>query len=247
MKAILLSAGQGSRLAPLTADRPKCLLEVGHQTLIDWQLEALRRCGVPEVAVVIGFQAEMMEAHLARHDAPGFRVRPLFNPFYKVADNLGSCWMARDEMRGDFLIVNGDTLFETEIARRVLASPDAPITITIDRKPAYDEDDMKIVEEDGALKAVGKKLPLDTVNGESIGMLLFRGSGPRLFTGTVEAMMRTPDGAKVWYLQAIDRLARTGVVRTRLIHGLRWGEVDFLPDLDRARAMVAEWPDRRTA
>jgi len=241
MKAILLSAGQGSRLAPLTVDRPKCLLPVGPKTLIDWQLETLKGCGIAEVAVVIGFQAAMMEAHLARHDAPGFRVRALFNPFYKVADNLGSCWMARAEMASDFLIVNGDTLFEAAIPNKVLQSPAAPITITIDRKPAYDEDDMKIVEEDGTLKAVGKKLSLDTVNGESIGMLLFRDSGPQLFVDTVEAMMRTPDGAKVWYLQAIDRLARAGVVRTCLIHGLRWGEVDFPPDLDRARAMVAAW------
>lgn len=241
MKAILLSAGQGSRLAPLTADRPKCLLPVGSRTLIDWQLETLKACGIAEVVVVIGFQAEMMEKHLARHDASGFRVRPIFNPFYKVADNLGSCWMARAEMTGDFMIVNGDTLFEADIARKLLASSEAPVTIAIDRKPAYDEDDMKIVDEDGCLKAVGKKLPLETVNGESIGMLLFRGDGPRLFVDTVEAMMRTPEGAKVWYLQAIDRLARSGLVRTCSIHGLGWGEVDFPSDLDRARALVAPW------
>src|SRR5262245_33080493 len=131
MKAILLSAGQGSRLAPLTADRPKCLLPVGSRTLIDWQLETLKACGIGEAVVVIGFQAEMMERHLARHDTSGFRVRPLFNPFYKVADNLGSCWMARAEMQDAFMIVNGDTLFEAEIARRLLASPQAPVTITI--------------------------------------------------------------------------------------------------------------------
>jgi choline kinase len=244
MKAILLSAGQGSRLAPHTDDRPKCLLPIGRQMLIDWQLEALARCGIDEVAVVIGFRAEMMEAHLARHDRPGFRVRPVFNPFYKVADNLGSCWMARAEMAGDFLIVNGDTLFVTDVARRVLASPPAPIVITIDRKPAYDEDDMKIVEEEGALKAVGKRLALDTVNGESIGMLLFRGTGPGLFVDQVEAMMRTPEGAKVWYLQAIDRLARQGHVRTCSIQGLAWGELDFPQDLERARRMVESWADK---
>lgn len=244
MKAILLSAGQGSRLAPLTDDRPKCLLSIGRQTLIDWQLEALARCGIDEVVVVIGFRAELMEAHLARHDRAGFRVRPVFNPFYKVADNLGSCWMAREEMREDFLIVNGDTLFVTDIARKVLASSGGPITITIDRKPAYDEDDMKIVDEEGVLKAVGKRLPMETVNGESIGMLLFRGEGPGLFVDTVEAMMRTPEGARVWYLQAIDRLAHRGLVRTCSIHGLRWGEIDFPQDLERACRMVAEWSDR---
>jgi len=244
MKAILLSAGQGSRLAPHTDDRPKCMLAIGRQNLIDWQLEALAKCGLEEVVVVIGFRAEMMEAHLARHDRAGFRVRPVFNPFYKVADNLGSCWMARHEMHGDFMIINGDTLFVTEIGRKLLASPRAPITITIDRKPAYDEDDMKIVDEEGTLKAVGKRLPLETVNGESIGMLLFRGEGARLFTDTVEAMMRTPEGARVWYLQAIDRLAHQGKVRTCSIQGLQWGELDFPQDLERARRMVTEWADR---
>lgn len=244
MKAIILSAGQGSRLLPHTADLPKCLLGIGDRALIDWQLGALARNGIDDVAVVIGFQAETMERHLARFDRPGFRVRPVFNPFYKVADNLGSCWMAREEMRGDFLIVNGDTLFEAALLARVLDSPPAPIVVTVDRKPAYDEDDMKIVEEDGRLKAVGKKLPLETVNGESIGMLLFRGEGPKLFTDMVEAMMRTPDGAKVWYLQAIHRLAAGGAVRTRSIQGLQWGEVDFPPDLERARRMVETWPDR---
>ena len=244
MKAILLSAGQGSRLGWLTADRPKCLLPIGSRTLIDWQLEALKASGIDQVSVVVGFQASMMEDHLKKHDAPGFAVTPLFNPFYKVADNLGSCWLARAAMDDDFLIVNGDTLFEQRISQAVLASPDAPITITIDRKPAYDDDDMKVIEADGMLQAVGKTLNQEEVNGESIGMLLFRGTGPRLFVDQVESMMRTPDGVQVWYLQSINRLAQTGVVRTVSIEGLPWGEVDFPPDLDSARELVQKWePD----
>lgn len=244
MKAVILSAGQGSRLLPLTQDRPKCLLPIGARTLLEWQVRAIAAAGIDDISVVIGFQAEMMEAELERLSAGGPRITPIFNPFYKVADNLGSCWMARDRMQGDFLLVNGDTLFEKALLRHVLASPAAPITVTIDRKDAYDEDDMKVRVEGTRLKAIGKKLPLDIVNGESIGMLLFRGEGPALFRDAVERTMRTPEGAKVWYLQVIHALAQQHPVETRLIEGMAWGEVDFLPDLERARALVEGWPDR---
>jgi choline kinase len=244
MKAIILSAGQGSRLLPLTQDRPKCLLPIGPYTLLEWQIRAIASAGIKDIAVVIGFKAELMEAELARLGTLGAAITPIFNPFYKVADNTGSCWMARERMAGDFLLVNGDTLFERALLVKVLASPAAPITVTVDRKPAYDEDDMKVQEKDGRLLAIGKTLPLDTVNAESIGMLLFRGQGPQIFRDAVEATMRTPDGAKVWYLRVIHALAQHQRVDTVDISGLRWGEVDFPPDLDKAREMVAGWPDR---
>ncbi len=244
MKAIILSAGQGSRLLPLTQDRPKCLLPIGAYSLLEWQVRAIHAAGIDDIAVVIGFKAEMMEAELARLAKLGPKITPIFNPFYKVADNTGSCWLAREQMQGDFLLVNGDTLFERALLRKVLASPAAPICVTVDHKTAYDEDDMKVQEKNGRLLAIGKKLPLDTVNAESIGMLLFRGQGPRTFREAVDATMRTPDGAKVWYLQVIHALAQRQPIATIDIAGLRWGEVDFPPDLDKAREMVAGWPDR---
>jgi choline kinase len=244
MKAIILSAGQGSRLLPLTQDRPKCLLPIGAYSLLEWQVRAIHAAGIDDIAVVIGFKAEMMEAELARLGRLGPTITPIFNPFYKVADNTGSCWLARERMAGDFLLVNGDTLFERALLRKVLQSPAAPIAVTVDRKTAYDEDDMKVQEKDGRLLAIGKKLPLDIVNAESIGMLLFRGDGPEIFREAVDATMRTPDGAKVWYLQVIHALAQRQPIATIDISGLRWGEVDFPPDLDKARQMVADWADK---
>ena len=55
MKALILSAGQGSRLLPLTADRPKCLLPVGSCSVLEWQIRHLEACGISEVVVVVGF------------------------------------------------------------------------------------------------------------------------------------------------------------------------------------------------
>jgi choline kinase len=240
MKAVILSAGQGSRLLPLTAERPKCLLPLGSKTLIEWQIDALSRCGIDDIVVVVGFRAAQVEALLAKLVRPGLRIRTLFNPFYNVADNLGSCWLARHEMVGDFLLLNGDTLFEPAVLQRLLDSPHAPITVTIDRKASYDADDMKVHLDGTRLLDIGKTLPLITTNGESIGLLLFRDDGPAQFVAAADRMMHVAEGLTSFYLKVIDQLAKSQRVETASIEGLTWGEVDYPADLQRMARLVAE-------
>lgn len=239
MKAIILSAGQGSRLLPLTADRPKCLIDFNGKTLLDWQLDALAANGIDDIVVVTGFKTEAVEAHLLARGQSA--VRTLFNPFFQVADNLGSVWLTRGEMTGDFLILNGDTLVTADLVAKVLKDAHAPITVTVDRKPTYDADDMKVRREGPRLVAIGKTLPLDEVNAESIGMLLFRGEGGRIFAETVDAVMHTPEGTRSWYLKVINRIAESAYVGTVSIEGHEWGEVDFPADVVAARALTAGW------
>ena len=99
MKAIILSAGQGSRLGHIVDDRPKCLIEFNGRTLLDRQLDTLEANGVHEAVVVTGFHDDTIEEALARRTG-GPSVRTIFNPFYKVADNTGSLYMAREELSG---------------------------------------------------------------------------------------------------------------------------------------------------
>jgi choline kinase len=235
MKAIILSAGQGSRLMPLTASRPKCLLSLGGEaTILGTQVQELAAVGIREIVVVAGFCADAVEAELARLRRPGLRLRAIFNPFYGVADNLGSCWIARAAMSCDFLLVNGDTLFERAIPARLIGMATYPVTLTIDRKKAYDSDDMKVAVAGDRLVEVGKRLNAVRIDGESIGMSLYRGAGPRLFVQALETLIRADGGTRSWYLRAIDGLARRGVVGVLSIEGLRWSEIDFPDDLPRA-------------
>jgi choline kinase len=245
-KAVILSAGQGSRLLPHTEQIPKCLLPLNGRSMLEWQLHALAEAGVPEAVVVTGFRDDLVQREIAGRAPRSMQVRTLFNPFYKLADNLASCWMARAELAGACLILNGDTLFEPEIARRLLAAQEAAITVTIDRKPIYDADDMKVCEQDGRLAAIGKTLPAAEVTGESIGFLRFDGAGAARFVAELERVMRTPEGARLWYLSAIDRLAKAQVdVRVESIEKLQWAELDFAADLARCRAITAAWIAQR--
>ena len=239
MKAIILSAGQGSRLGGLVSDRPKCLIEFNGRTLLDRQLDTLAANKVEEAVVVTGFHDDRVEEALAKRSS-GPRVRTIFNPFFKVADNTGSLYMAREELSGDCLVWNGDTLVSDALMARVVANDRPGICVTIDRKPGYDEDDMKVVENGGQLKAIGKRLE-EGVNAESIGLLAFRSGGAERFRTAIEAALRTAEGTTIWYLRVIHHLAQSSEVLTLDIEGEEWGEVDFPPDVEVARALTARW------
>jgi choline kinase len=241
LHAIILSAGQGRRLGALTATMPKCLLPVGDNTVLEWQIKALRAAGMDSCTVVVGFQAEQVEQLLARRIPPAARVRTLLNPLFDRADNLVSCWAAREQMDGDFLLLNGDTLFEPRVVERLISSAPAPVTLAVRRKRAYDADDMKVICADGVLRRIGKDLPTDETNAESIGMLLFRGDGPRLFRERLDAFVRTGRASRSWYVSIIDDMAAAGLVRTRPVDGLRWAEIDYASDLEAAGELVARW------
>ena len=239
MKAIILSAGQGSRLGHMVDDRPKCLIDFNGRTLLERQLDTLAANGVEQAVVVTGFHDELVEQAIAARSG-GPSVTTIFNPFYKVADNTGSLFMAREELSGDCLVWNGDTLVSNALMRRVVANQRPGICVTIDRKDAYDEDDMKVAEAGGRLTAIGKRLT-EGVNAESIGLLAFRAGGAELFREAIEAAMRTSEGTTIWYLRVINKIAQSSDVWTLDIAGEEWGEVDFPPDVERARELTARW------
>ena len=169
-------------------------------------------------------------------------MRTIYNPFYKVADNLGSLFIAREELAGDCLVWNGDTLVSDALMALVVGNDRPGICVTIDRKDGYDEDDMKVVvDPEGRLHAIGKRLPMGNVNAESIGLLAFRAGGAERFREAIERAIRSAEGTTIWYLRVIHQIAQKHDVWTLDIAGEEWGEVDFPPDVERARELVARW------
>jgi choline kinase len=198
------------------------------------QLDTLEAEGIVSVTVVTGFNSHLVEAEIAlRHgDMP---VTCIFNPFYQVADNLASCWMARKAMTEDFLLLNGDTLFERALLRTILDSYAQPIMVTIDKKQAYDSDDMKVTLDGTSLLSIGKTLSKSETHGESIGILRFMAEGRAQFTDMLDTLLRTPDGTNAWFLTALDRLAKQGTpVKTLNIAGHNWQEIDTPEDYEKA-------------
>ena len=241
MKTIILSAGQGKRLLPLTAEIPKCLLPIQGKKLIEWQIDALHQCGIDKITVVTGYRAEKVDEVLQRSYGPG-RIKTLYNSAYAITDNLVSCWSARHEMNEDFILLNGDTLFETAVLKRLFESPDRPATVVVNHKDMYDVDDMKVEMEGCRLVRIGKNIVQNRAQGESIGMILFRGEGPMLFRSALKKALNDPEAGRKWYLSVIDDMAQVMPVWTCSITGLKWCEVDYPADLKQADGVVSVCP-----
>jgi len=240
LKAIILSAGQGRRLMPLTSNMPKCCLPLHGVSILEWQLSQIAQCDIDEVVVVTGFASEMVDSIVDR--VKGIRVRTLHNPMFAHTDNLGTCWEARFEMDGPFVLMNGDTLFEAAVLQRLLACDTGyQVTIATDTKPHFDLDDMKIIADGDRLLKVSKQLDISLVHGESIGLMVFNQAGAKAFTDKLEVMMDKADALKLWYLSAIDQLASLGIVGICRIHGLSWCEVDDATDFKAAADVVKLW------
>jgi choline kinase len=241
MRAIILSAGQGRRLLPHTADIPKCLVPIdGQKSILELQLESLAACGIREVTVMVGFGAEKVESYLARRASDGLEVRTKYNPFYRQSDNLITCWLAVSEMTGGCLLLNGDTLFESAVLARLLVSPYAPVSVVIDRKREYTDDDMKVTLGPAMrLLAVGKTIPAPYVNGESIGLIRFLPEGSQAFRAGLERAVRDPDMHAKWYLEVLSEIAQSVAIQAVSIEGLWWTEIDSASDLADVRAQFA--------
>ncbi|MBT7247442.1 MAG: phosphocholine cytidylyltransferase family protein [Proteobacteria bacterium] len=240
MKAIILSAGQGKRLLPLTKKTPKAALRVGSTSVLEWQLQELAKCQIHEVVVITGFGADQID-HIIDNQK-NMSARTLYNPFYSQSDNLGTCWIARHEMTAPFMIINGDTLFESAIVEKLLAAnPENPINLVTDCKDLYDDDDMKVILETGIVKNVSKTLDRARVDGESIGMMSFNHEGASLFVSELNSMMRSGSGLSQLYLSAIDSIAQSLKVFACPIEGSEWCEIDSVGDLETAEKTVSRW------
>jgi len=240
MQAIILSAGRGSRLLPLTTDLPKCLLPIGLTTVLGLQLDTLFRHGIEKATIVTGFNQHLVNEELSTRQT-GPNLKTLYNPFFQVADNLASCWMARESMDNDFLLINGDTLFSPGLLEKVLNAPAKDIAVTIDQKSYYDGDDMKVTLAGSNLLSIGKTLSPQCTHGESIGMLRFMNDGPEIFTDELERLMKLDDGTKSWFLSAIDGLAKSGQqIDTINIKGSTWAELDTPEDYEICRRLFGD-------
>lgn len=227
------------------------MLPVLGRSLIEWQIDELAVSGIDRISVVVGYQADKLEQLLTKRYGAN-RINLIHNPKFAETDNLVSCWMAREEMNEDFILLNGDTLFETAVIRLVLNGSVRPVTVVTDRKSSYDADDMKVTLEGEKLINIGKDLQPEKTDGESVGILLFRGEGPALFRAALEEAMRRPSVQRKWFLSAIRDMCQETAVWTCSIKGLYWCEVDYPADLKSAESVVSacacrkESPAKRT-
>jgi len=241
-KIIILAAGKGERIMPLTQNTPKPCLDLGHgKTLFEEQLENIKKSNViGEVNLVIGYLADQVEAKMCFWRQNGTKINTIYNPFYENSNNLISLWLASNHMDSDFIITNGDNLFDADVFEALVNNHQGRegIFLAICKGEKYGTDDMKvIIDNDGSLAEVSKSIDAEKANGESVGLVLVAGQKYRdLFKQNLEELARNKEYINKYWLEVFNLMVSKGIpIYTFLIDRLKWQEIDLHPDLENLR------------
>lgn len=237
MKAVILAAGQGTRIRSVVGARPKCLIPIGDQTILDRQLKALYLAGIAEVAVVVGYEKDQIIDHVQAHSGRvGPKVHFIENPAFAFTNNIYSLWLAREWLRGDgFTCLNADVIFDPEILLSALQSK-APISMIVD--PEWRDETMKVIIRNGFVTQMSKKIPPNKFSGTYIGITTFQEAMRNRFFGKMEDII---GAARVneFFNVAVQELVDEGVdVGFATTDGFPWAEIDDPHDLAFAQENV---------
>jgi choline kinase len=235
--AIILAAGNGTRMGALTADRPKAMLEVAGVSLIDRQLDALHACGIHHVTVVTGYMAHRLHHHL------GGAVTFVQNEWYRETNSLYSLWLARDVLRRGSVVMNSDTLTSSMLLSLLVQTPLSDAAL-VDLRRGLGREEMKVRLRKGFVIDFGKDLLPEHSHGENVGILKFGPQGGIRLARHLEALV-SRGHTRAWAPRAFAALAREWPLGAVSTHGIRWTEIDFPHDLARAERdfapMKAAW------
>jgi choline kinase len=229
--AIILAAGNGTRMGSLTADRPKAMLEVAGVSLIDRQLGALHASGIHDVTIVTGYMAQTLHDHL------GGAVTFVRNERYRETNSLYSLWLARDVLRRGSVVMNSDTLTSPMLLSLLVQAPVSDAAL-VDLRRNLGPEEMKVKLRRGFVIDFGKDLPPEHSHGENVGILKFGSQAGTRLVRHLETLVSIGH-VRAWAPLAFAALAREWPLCAVSTHGIPWTEIDFPDDLARAEREVA--------
>ncbi|RLF47983.1 MAG: phosphocholine cytidylyltransferase family protein [Thermoplasmata archaeon] len=231
--AVILAAGIGSRLRPLTNNVPKCLLKINTETILEHQIENLKKCGIDNITIVAGYKADKIEKFCKDRS---WDVNLIINRQYSTTNNLFSLWLAKEYLKQGFVCLNSDIVFDAEILEILLKS-EGNICLVIDKKECTEED-MKVKVENGLIRTISKRMSREDVYGEFIGLSKFSAEGAEIFFNVLSSMP-VELREKGFVAQGIQKLIDEGhKVFMVEVQGKFWADIDFVEDLNEVCAYL---------
>jgi L-glutamine-phosphate cytidylyltransferase len=239
MKAIILAAGQGTRIRAAHGECPKCLIRIDSTgwTILDQQIEALFQAGVADIGIVVGYERGQIVEHVRRNYRRSLdRFHFIENPAFADTNNIFSLWMARAWLKGSsFAVLNADVAFDARILPPALSSA-APITMIVD--PAWRDETMKVIIAGNRIVRMSKQISRADFSATYIGITVVRAAAYQRLFNRIEYLIGAGD-KKVFFNAAVQRLADEGLhVAASETGGLPWAEIDDPGDLAFARLNV---------
>ena len=172
MKTVILAAGAGSRLKPLTDHMPKCLLKVGVKCILEMTIENLLATNNSEIIIVTGYLENKIREFI-RERFPYLQITYIYNKLYASTNNIYSLWLAKDEVLGnDMMMLDSDIVFDERIISK-LQNSGYKNCLALKRHEVHDEEIKVKTDAHGCVIEIGKKVNKSQAEGESIGIEIF--------------------------------------------------------------------------
>lgn len=251
MKVIILAAGQGTRLRPLTDNRPKCMVEIHGRSILERQLDTMHACGIQDtdITIIAGYRGDLLQDKFANTE-----INIIVNEDYEKTNMVCSLMCARElmETQEDVLISYGDIIYNEGVLKKILAVDEASSVIVDDGWYSYwsercenplDDAETLMFDENDYLTEIGQKTTeLEKVQSQYIGLMRFRREGLKsLLSLAKEAEERTAKGKALWRTtRTYQKMYMTDLLqglidegnRLKAIHIHRgWFEIDDIEDL----------------
>ncbi len=251
MKVIILAAGQGTRLRPLTDDRPKCMVEVNGTSIIERQLNTMHRCGIKDedITIIAGYCSDVLKEKFK--DTP---INFIINEAFETTNMVCSLMCARPLMEGenDIIVSYGDIIYDETVFNKILSAKDDMSVIVDDGWYEYwsercdnplDDAETLMFDKDSFLEEIGQKTTeLAKVQSQYIGLMRFKGEGLKaVLSLSAEAKKRSENGVPLWRTtRNYNKMYMTDLLqglidegnKLRAVHINRgWFEIDDCDDL----------------
>lgn len=236
MIGVILAAGRGSRLGDFTDDTPKSLLQLNSSmTLLDYNIDVLRKMKVDKILIVTGFSSERIEAHVQGSDD----IECVFNPFWNVCNVLGSFYMSFPYLTDSFYFLHADTIVDHSVWEK-LRSNEGDVVLPYQRKECGEEEMKVTLAEDGRLLSITKEMPSEEADGEFLGIAKF---DKKVIPWIIEESTAAFRGEGLHqYVEAIiqNGLSKGLDVETFDIGDAAFVEVDFAEDYEDAKRLFCD-------
>lgn len=244
MNLIILAAGTGQRLFPLTKDTPKSLINLGDgTTLLARQINnAVQSDRINRIYIITGYKSHKIEEHIVQYQSR-IPIEILFNPYYDISNNLFSLWCAYHIMeQDDFIISNGDNIYKSHVYPKITDIKKDTIQLTVDRKDHYDHDDMKVTLDNGRVTRVSKEILSDSAHAESVGLVLIQGEKNRkLIRNKILSMVKHKENMQKFWLEIFNELIFDHInIDVCEIGENDWGEIDYHPDIRQIQQEISK-------
>lgn len=240
MIGIVLAAGAGRRLRPVTDDLPKALASVdGARTILDFTLANLASTGLTDVVIVVGHAADAVHDRVPDLQRRyGVSLELVHNERAADWNNAYSLWCARHHFGDGFVLANGDTLHPAAVERLLLGRPNPGVVLALDDERPLAEEQMKVaVDGSGGVTQITKEMDAAAATGEYIGVASISSGAADALIAALEVTWR--HDPHQYYEDAFQHLVDRGHrFEVAPIGSLLWTEVDDHVDLARAREIA---------